>query len=637
MTSESELEKAGRTDCFSFWPNSIEKYMRGKVTSKKYSFPIAYAGICAGEGGFFAAVQNGKKIKEAEFIKCTAKKIDQKIFSWLEKFAAKNEMKIVGCGLAVEKTSEKIDELTSDLWLKQDIVPYVFDIRSKNSEKKARSAAAEVAKRFGHDHIVDVSFDPERRVRTVRLADLHDLKRSIGRQDFLELRDLAEKFKQQEGKLYFFSSTPRGGGVAIMRHAIIRLFRLLGVDANWYVLSSKKEVFEVTKRKFHNVLQNVAPPDTRLLECDKKILSSWSEKNARKFEPIFKRAKVIVIDDYQPSGMIPLIKKVNPSVKIIYRSHIQIEAGLIKEKGTIQSKTWEYLWKNIRLADVFVSHPIKKFIPPDVQREKTVLMAPSTDKLDGLNKKLTSAQLKFYINLFNQQISGSPLDTKRPYIIQIARFDPSKGINDVVESYRKLRKKMDAAGMPKKKIPQLVIAGHGAVDDPEGDSIFASAVSLLEMDTYKDIAPDIKIAKVSDSDQVLNALLSESAVTVQLSHKEGFEFKVTEALHKGKPVVAYRTGGIPLQIDHDVTGYLVKTGNTDQVAKYLFKLLTDKKKYREMSQNAASHLKKDFFTASNAAKWLFLATELLEKGAVKGNRRLVRDIMAKKKAKSSRA
>jgi len=604
---------------------------------RKYSFPIAYAGICAGEGGFFAAVQNGKKIANAEFVKCPAKNIDRKIFSWLEKFSAKNEMKIVGCGLATGETSKKVDELTSDLWLKQDIVPYVFDIHSKNPEKKARSAAAEVAKKFGHDHIVDVSFDPERRVRTVRLADLHDLKRSIGREEFLELRDLAEKFKQQEGKLYFFSSTPRGGGVAIMRHAIIRLFRLLGVDANWYVLSSKKEVFEVTKRKFHNVLQNVAPPDTRLLESDKKILSSWSEKNACKFEPIFKRAKVIVIDDYQPSGMIPRIKKINPDVRIIYRSHIQIEAELIKEKGTIQSKIWEYLWKNIRFADIFVSHPIEKFIPPDVPREKTVLMAPSTDKLDGLNKKLTPAQLKFYINLFNQQIKGSPLDTKRPYIIQIARFDPSKGINDVVESYRKLRKKMDAAGMPKKKIPQLVIAGHGAVDDPEGDSIFASTISLLEMDTYKDIAEDIKVAKVSDSDQILNALLSESTVTVQLSHKEGFEFKVTEALHKGKPVVAYRTGGIPLQIDHGVTGYLVKTGNTDQVAKYLFELFVDKEKYCEISKNAASRLKKDFFTASNAAKWLFLATELLEKGAVKGNRRLVRDIMAKKKTRPSRS
>ena len=598
---------------------------------RKYSFPIAYAGICPEKDGFFAAVQNGKKVSAIEFVKCPTKKIDQKIFSWLQKFAARNEIKIVGCGLAIEEASKKIDELTSDLWLKQDIVPYVFNIQSKNSKKKARSAAAEVAKRFGHDHIVDVSFDPERRVRTVRLASLDDFRRTIGRDDFQELRNLAEKFKAQEGRLYFFSSTPRGGGVAIMRHAIIRLFRLLGIDANWYVLSSKREVFGVTKRKIHNVLQNVSPPDTKFASRDKKILSEWSKKNARNFEPIFKRAKVIAIDDYQPSGMIPCIKKINPKAKIIYRSHIQIEASLIKKKDTIQSEVWGHLWKNIRFADVFVSHPIEKFIPSNVPRQKTVLMAPSTDKLDGLNKKLSPSQLKFYINLFNKQSLGSPLDMKRPYVIQIARFDPSKGIQDVIESYRKLRKKLDAAKIPKKNIPQLVIAGHGSVDDPEGDFIFTSTLNLLEMDTYKDISPDIKVAKVPHSDQILNALLSESLIVLQLSHKEGFEFKVTEALHKGKPVVAYRTGGIPLQVEHGISGYLVKTGNTNQVARYLFKLLIDKKKYLEMSRNAKDHLKKDFFTASSAAKWLFLATELLEKGKIKGNRKLVRDLMAKAK------
>ena len=597
---------------------------------RKYSFPIAYAGICPDKDGFFAAVRNGKKISANEFIKCPAGKTDQRIFSWLQKFAAKNEVKIVGCGLASEKTSKKIDQLTSDLWLKQDIVPYVFNIHSENGKRKAVSAAEEVARRFGYDHIVDIGFDPKRRVRTVRLASLEDFKRTVGRKDFQELKELAKKFKEQEGKIYFFSSTPRGGGVAIMRHALIRLFRLLGVDANWYALSSKKEAFEITKRKFHNVLQDVAPPGTKLSLRDKALLKEWTEKNAGRFKPIFKRAKVVVIDDYQPSGLIPFIKKANPKAKIIYRSHIQIEAALTKQKNTSQKEVWDYLWRNIRLADVFVSHPIEKFIPDNVLRSRTVLMAPSTDKLDGLNKQLNRDQLDFYINLFNKQTHDSPLDMKRPYIVQIARFDPAKGIKDVIESYRKLRKRLDAAGVKKNKIPQLVIAGHGSVDDPEGDFIFASTVNLLETDIYKDIAQDIKVAKVSHSDQILNALLSKSFAALQLSHKEGFEFKVTEALNKGKPVIAYRAGGIPLQIKHGVTGHLTKIGNINQVAKYLFELLTDKKKYLWMSQNAKDHLKEDFFTASNAAKWLFLASELLEKGRVRGDRRLVRDLMLKK-------
>ena len=34
-------------------------------------------------------------------------------------------------------------------------------------------------------------------------------------------------------KVAFFSSTPQGGGVALMRHALVRLAKLLDVDLTW--------------------------------------------------------------------------------------------------------------------------------------------------------------------------------------------------------------------------------------------------------------------------------------------------------------------------------------------------------------------------------------------------------------------
>ena len=56
----------------------------------------------------------------------------------------------------------------------------------------------------------------------------------------------------------------------------------------------------------------------------------------------------------------------------------------------------------------------------------------------------------------------------------------------------------------------------------------------------------------------------------------GFEIKVTEAIIKGTPVIAYAAGGIPHQIKHGVTGFLVKTGDIDKVADYLFQLIMKK-------------------------------------------------------------
>ena len=35
-------------------------------------------------------------------------------------------------------------------------------------------------------------------------------------------------------KIAFFSSTPQGGGVALMRHALVRFARLMGVNLTWY-------------------------------------------------------------------------------------------------------------------------------------------------------------------------------------------------------------------------------------------------------------------------------------------------------------------------------------------------------------------------------------------------------------------
>jgi hypothetical protein len=46
----------------------------------------------------------------------------------------------------------------------------------------------------------------------------------------------AAKLRERNIKIAFFSSTPQGGGVALMRHALIRFFRTVGVDCRWYII-----------------------------------------------------------------------------------------------------------------------------------------------------------------------------------------------------------------------------------------------------------------------------------------------------------------------------------------------------------------------------------------------------------------
>ena len=85
---------------------------------------------------------------------------------------------------------------------------------------------------------------------------------------------------------------------------------------------------------------------------------------------------------------------------------------------------------------------------------------------------------------------------------------------------------------------------------------------------------------------VLNALMTTAKLVVQLSFREGFEVRVSEALHHGKPVVATRVGGIPLQIQHGKSGFLVDVGDTDAIANHLLDLYTNDDLCAEMSDYA---------------------------------------------------
>jgi trehalose synthase len=59
------------------------------------------------------------------------------------------------------------------------------------------------------------------------------------------------------------------------------------------------------------------------------------------------------------------------------------------------------------------------------------------------------------------------------------------------------------------------------------------------------------------SNMEVNALQRLANVAIQKSLREGFGLVVSETLWKGTPVVAGRAGGIPLQVQDGVGGFLV--------------------------------------------------------------------------------
>jgi hypothetical protein len=160
-------------------------------------------------------------------------------------------------------------------------------------------------------------------------------------------------------------------------------------------------VFRITKTN-HNILQGVAHPEARFTKEQQEKYTEWITFNAMRYwlsrgGPLDQGgADVVVIDDPQMPGLIPLIKRARPEVKIIYRSHIEIRSDLVTIKGSPQQEVWQFLWERIKLADVFISHPVRGFVPPDVPKEIVALMPATTDWLDGLNKPMRDWDLRYY-------------------------------------------------------------------------------------------------------------------------------------------------------------------------------------------------------------------------------------------------
>lgn len=69
----------------------------------------------------------------------------------------------------------------------------------------------------------------------IRIATLDDYKPTVGSATWEAVNHYARELKERRVKIAFFSATPQGGGVALMRHALVRFARTLGLDLKWYI------------------------------------------------------------------------------------------------------------------------------------------------------------------------------------------------------------------------------------------------------------------------------------------------------------------------------------------------------------------------------------------------------------------
>lgn len=330
--------------------------------------------------------------------------------------------------------------------------------------------------------------------------------------DLILLRKLGEKLANRS--FLHINSTRAGGGVAEILHRMIPLFNELGIDARWETIKGDEKFFDITK-KIHNALQGDFETITE------KMWKHHYEVNRENAETLNLDADMVLIHDPQPAPLIEFRK----SGRWTWRCHIDVSHP-VKE-------VCDYLLRYCEKYDAAI-FSVAKFARAMDTNE--FIIPPSIDPVSEKNRELSDEEIRETLNKFQ-------IPHDRPMILQVSRFDRFKDPTGVIKAYRLVKKYNDCI---------LVLAGSPATDDPEGEIV------LKEVQDYASDDPDIHILLLPPfSDKDINALQSAATVVLQKSLKEGFGLTVSEAMWKKKPVIGGATGGIPLQIIHGVTGFLV--------------------------------------------------------------------------------
>jgi len=227
---------------------------------------------------------------------------------------------------------------------------------------------------------------------------------------------------------------------------------------------------------------------------------------------------------------------------------------------------------------------------PDFAQQLSVpqyMVAPSIDPLSDKNKELAPEFIEAVLEKYG-------LNPERPILTQISRFDRLKDPLGVMEAYRMVKKRHDC---------QLVLAGGGAPDDPEGEEVLREVRERAASDA------DIHILDLPPfSDLEINALVRGSTIVLQKSIKEGFGLTVSEALWKRKPVIGGAVGGIKLQIINGVTGFLVHS--PEGAAKRLAQLLSDPAFRQRLGDNGYLHVKQNFLITRHVKDYMLVMLAL---------------------------
>jgi trehalose synthase len=375
---------------------------------------------------------------------------------------------------------------------------------------------------------------------------LSDYTHICGRGLIDEIRELAEPL--QGRRVAHISATAFGGGVSEILYTLVPLMRDVGLDCEWQVIYGREEFFNATKL-MHNALQG-APQD-----LDEEQWETWRRYNEMNARELSDGWDVCLVHDPQPAALHCLVPE--KAQGWVWRCHIDI--------STPNPQTIERLLPYIRDYPQSIFH-MPSYVPAGMNGHVNVV-PPAIDPLTPKNMALSPEDAAYVCEQFG-------IDVDRPLLCQVSRFDPWKDPLGVIDAYRIVKESLPEV--------QLALVGSMASDDPEGWDYFNSTIAHADGD------PDVHI---------LNNFNNVGAI------------EVSEAIWKGRPFIGGDVGGIPLQIQDGVTGYLVSS--PELCAQRSLEILADPALGKALGRRGKEHVRANFLMPRYLRDYLKIFSDLL--------------------------
>jgi len=443
---------------------------------------------------------------------------------------------------------------------------------------------------------------------------------------------LAKAREMLDGRqIWNVNSTSAGGGVAEMLWSWVGMARGLDVGMRWLTIDGDAGFFTLTKR-LHNFLHGEQGDGGELGDSERAAYELVCGENAAAVLERLGPHDVVFLHDPQTAGMVPRIAGTGRTV--IWRCHIGADVA-----NDLTRAGWDFLEPYVNQADAVVfSRPA--FIPDCCNGVPVGIVPPSIDAGSPKNQEMEPEQVRAILRQAGL-LAGDPAavgeptfrradatearverrceivgeselpGAETPLVVQVSRWDRLKDPAGVMRGFAAV-----AADRPD---AHLVLAGPslGSVtDDPDGATVLAE----VEADWQRlpdEIRPRVTLASLPMEDleenaAIVNALQRQATIVVQKSLKEGFGLTVTEAMWKGRPVVASATGGIGDQIEDGVTGVLLENPfDLDEFGDAVAGLLDSPERARAIGDAAREKVRATFLEDRHSLQYVELLQRLL--------------------------